>query len=159
VRFCCRAERPIPEHHHACDNVFYSGPPAIGKANRTASSVVMFAGALSDHHAAQWLRSVAPKAHVAARADSLAALLLAVKSGAGIAPMPIIVGQNEKDLVHILDLGPEMSTPFYLLMHQDMRRTPRVRAFFDFVIEHLAIIRPLLAPAQSATVRRTRRVR
>lgn len=117
-------------------------------------SVVMFAGPLSDHHAAQWLRSVAPKAHVSARADSLAALLLSVKSGAGIAPMPIIVGQNEKELVRILDLGPEMSTPFYLLMHQDMRHTPRVRAFFDFVIEHLAIIRPLLAPAQGAIVRR-----
>lgn len=111
-------------------------------------SVVMFAGALSDHDAAQWLRSVAPKAHVAARADSLAALLLSVKSGAGVAPMPVIVGENETDLVRVLHIKPIISTPFHLLIHQDMRRTPRVRAFFDFITENLDIVRPLLAPSQ-----------
>jgi DNA-binding transcriptional LysR family regulator len=108
-------------------------------------SVVMFSGALSDHPAALWMKSVAPKAHVAARADSLAALLLSVKSGAGVAPMPIIVGENETDLVRVLDIKPMISTPFHLLIHQDMRRTPRVRAFFDFITENLDIVRPLLA--------------
>jgi DNA-binding transcriptional LysR family regulator len=43
--------------------------------------------------------------------------------------------------------GPEMATPFYLLIHQDMRRTPRVRAFFDFIVENLPAVRPLLASA------------
>jgi DNA-binding transcriptional LysR family regulator len=122
-------------------------------------SVVMFAGALSDHHAARWLKSVAPNAHVAARANSVAALLLSVKSGAGIAPMPVIVGENERDLVRILDLGPEMGTPFYLLTHRELRRTPRVRAFFDFIIEQLDEVRPLLAPVpvRLSAQRRSRR--
>jgi DNA-binding transcriptional LysR family regulator len=108
-------------------------------------SIVMFNGALSEHDAARRLRSAAPNAHVAARAGSVAALLLSVKSGAGIAAMPTIVGDNEKELRRVLDLGPEMATPFYVLMHKDMRRTPRVRAFFDYVIERLEEIRPLLA--------------
>jgi DNA-binding transcriptional LysR family regulator len=111
-------------------------------------SVVMFAGPLSDHPAALWLRSVAPKAHVAARADSIAALLLSVKSGAGVAPMPVIVGENETDLLCVLPIKPVITTPFHLLMHQDMRRTPRVRAFFDFITENLDMIRPLLAPSE-----------
>lgn len=106
--------------------------------------VVMFAGILKDHHAARWLRTVAPGAHVAARADSVPTLLMAVKSGAGLAPMPVVVAEREKDLVRVLDLGPDLATPIYLVMHEDMRRTPRVRAFFDFVIEHLRDIRPLL---------------
>jgi DNA-binding transcriptional LysR family regulator len=109
-------------------------------------SVVMFTGALNDHQAVQWLRSVAPRAHVAARSNSLPALLMSVKSGAGLAAMPIIVGENESGLIRVLDLGPKMATPFYLLMHQDMRGTPRIRAFFDFVIERLDQIRPLLTP-------------
>jgi DNA-binding transcriptional LysR family regulator len=109
-------------------------------------AVVMFAGPLSDHPAVRWLKSVAPNAHVAARANSIAALLPSVKSGAGVALLPVIVGDNEKDLVRILDLGPDMATPFYLLTHKDLRRTPRVRAFFDFIIEHLDEVRPLLAP-------------
>jgi DNA-binding transcriptional LysR family regulator len=112
-------------------------------------SVVMFAGPLDDHHATQWLRSVAPKAHVVARASSVAALLLSVKSGAGLAPMPVIVGENEPGLVRAFDLGDEMATPFYLLMHQDMRDTPRVRALFDFIIEQMDDVRPLLAPSAS----------
>lgn len=114
-------------------------------------SVVMFSGPLSDHHAARWIESVAPHAHVAARANSLAALLPSVRSGAGIALMPTIVGENERDLVRILDLGTEMATPFYLLTHRDLRRTPRIRAFFDFIIDHLDEVRPLLSPSPVRT--------
>ena len=115
-------------------------------------SVVVFSGPLSDHHAARWIKSVAPKAHVAARANSVAALLPSVKSGAGLALMPTIVGNNEPDLVRVLDLGPEMATPFYLLTHRDLRRTPRIRAFFDFIIEHLDQVRPLLSPGNARLV-------
>lgn len=122
-------------------------------------AIVMFSGALSDHHAARWIKSVAPNAHVAARANSVAALLPSVKSGAGMAPMPAIVGENEKDLVRVLDLGPEMATPFYLLTHRDLRRTPRVRAFFDFILEHLGEVRPLLSPGRSHLGGQTRSIR
>lgn len=117
-------------------------------------SVVMFSGSLNDHPAALWLRSVAPKPHVAARADSIAALLLSVKSGAGVAPMPVIVGENETDLVCVLRIKPAISTPFHLLIHQDIRRTPRVRAFFDFITENLETIRPLLAPSEKQPLKR-----
>jgi DNA-binding transcriptional LysR family regulator len=109
-------------------------------------SIVTFAGVLTDHHAARWLSKVAPTAQVAARAGSIGALLLSVKSGAGLAPMPVIVGNDEPELVRLIDLGPELGTPFYLLMHQDMRDTPRVRVLFDFIIEQLDEIQPLLAP-------------
>jgi DNA-binding transcriptional LysR family regulator len=112
-------------------------------------SVVMFSGALSDHPAVRWIRSVAPNAHVAARANSLAALLPSVRAGAGIALMPTIVGENEGNLVRVFDLGPEMATPFYLLTHRDLRRTPRIRAFFDFIIEHLDEVRPLISPVRT----------
>jgi len=118
-------------------------------------SVVMFSGVLSDHPAARWINSVAPNAHVAARANSLAGLLPSVKSGAGIALMPVIVGEKEPDLVRVLDLGPEMATPVYLLTHRDLRRTPRIRAFFDFIIEHLGEVRPLLSPGYSHPAGRT----
>ncbi len=117
-------------------------------------SVVMFAGALSDHPAVRWLKSAAPNAHVAARANSIGALLPSVKSGAGIALMPVIVGENEKDLVRLLDLGPDMSTPFYLLTHRDLRRTPRIRAFFGFIVEHLDEVRPFLSPEGASRPKR-----
>ena len=112
-------------------------------------SVVVFAGTLSDHPAARMLETIAPNAQVAARAHSIPAPPpFGERPGAGIALMPVVVGKNEKDLVQILDLGAGMATPVYLLTHRDLRRTPRVRAFFDFIIEHLNELRPLLSPGR-----------
>jgi DNA-binding transcriptional LysR family regulator len=119
-------------------------------------AVVMFSGELRDHQSARWLKSVAPKAHIGAHSNNLTALLMAVKSGAGLAPMPLIVAEPEKDLVRLLGPVAEMATPFYLLIHQDMRRTPRVRIVFDFLIERLPVIRPLLACEPKARQRPSR---
>jgi DNA-binding transcriptional LysR family regulator len=106
--------------------------------------VIAFDGQLSNHHPSLWLKSVAPNAKIAARADSLQTLLLAVKSGAGVAPLPVIIGEKERDLECMLEPSPRVVTPFYLMIHEDMRRTPRVRAFFDFFIRELKLIRPIL---------------
>ena len=106
-------------------------------------AVVVFGGEMRDHHSVHWVKSVAPNARITARGNNLPALLMAAKSGAGICPMPVIVGESEPDLVRLLDPVPELATPFYLFMHSDMKKTPRVRAFFDFVVEELPVLRPL----------------
>lgn len=107
-------------------------------------TVVRFDGEMSDHAAARWLHSVAPNAKVAARATSLPTMLLAVKSGIGLAPLPLIVGENESELVRLLGPLPDLNTQFYLLMHRDMKRTPRVRAFFDFIVDEIESVRAIL---------------
>ena len=108
-------------------------------------SIVLFDGKMQDHRSASWLRSVAPNARIAARANNMLALQLAVKSGAGLAPMPVLVGEKDKALVRVFGPVQEITTPFFLLMHGDLRRTPRVRAFFDFVVDELPRIRILLS--------------
>jgi DNA-binding transcriptional LysR family regulator len=106
--------------------------------------VVILEGSIRDHDAARWLSGVAPKAKIVGRSDSVPTLLLAVKSGIGVAPLPLVVGENETDLERLLDPIPGVVTAFYLLMQEEMRRTPRVRAFFDFVIEELKTFRLIL---------------
>jgi DNA-binding transcriptional LysR family regulator len=106
--------------------------------------VVRSDGEMTDHAAARWLHSVAPNARVAAHATSLPTMLLAVKSGIGLAPLPLIVGENESDLVRLLGPLPGLNTRFYLLMHQNMKRTPRVRAFFDFIVDEIKEVRAIL---------------
>jgi hypothetical protein len=40
---------------------------------------------------------------------------------------------------------PNLISSFYLAMHEDMKRTPRVRALFDFLVREMKSIRPMLA--------------
>lgn len=96
----------------------------------------------SEGHAEKWLRSVAPHGTVVARCDAGSDQLRAVKSGAGLAFL--LAYQRDDDLVRVIDnIGPV--TPFYLLMHRDMQRTPRVRAFADFAATEIKAFRALLA--------------
>lgn len=123
ARRCSAVKRPEDIDHHA---------------------VILFDGAMRDHLSARWLRSVAPKARIAARANNLPAMLLATKSGAGLAALPVIVGEKDEALVRVLGPVQDIATPFYLLMHEDMKRTPRVRVLFDFLIEELPRLQSLL---------------
>ncbi|MPZ58290.1 MAG: LysR family transcriptional regulator [Rhizobiales bacterium] len=107
-------------------------------------AVVSCDDSLVDHATARWLGSVAPQARIAARGRSLPSQLLAAKSGAGLALLPLGVGECENELVRVLGPLSDVNRPFYLLMHEDLRRTPRVRAVFDFIIGELDMIRPML---------------
>lgn len=106
--------------------------------------VIAYDGEIADYSAARWLRSVAPRARVAARSENWPGYVLAVKSGAGLGPLPIHHGDRESELVRLIDTDPELVSHFWLLMHRDMRRTPRVRAFFDFFVAELKAFRTLL---------------
>ena len=106
--------------------------------------VVAFDGEIANYAAARWLRSVAPNAKVAARSDNWAAFLATVKTGVGLAPLPTHHGDREKELVRLIDTEPRVVSQFWLLMHPDMRHTPRVRAFFDYVVAEVKAFRALL---------------
>jgi len=108
-------------------------------------AIIEFAGELADNHAARWLRSVAPKATIAIRGNSMLGVLAAVKSGAGLAPLPMLLGGSEDGLEPVLETIPEIDTKLYLVIHEDLKRTPRVRAFCDFVVAEMARLRPLIA--------------
>ena len=107
-------------------------------------SVVQFGGPIANHAAAVWLRTVAPHATIGACSESFPGLVLAVKSGAGLAPLSTVLGEAETDLVRVIDRVPELMTHYFLLMHQDMRHTPRVRAFYDFVDSEIKEFRKAL---------------
>jgi len=99
---------------------------------------------MASHRTAKWLREVAPNADVVARNNSVLGLVYAVKPGVGIAPLPTALGDAEPDLVRVLGPIPELARIWRLLTHPDLRRTPRVAAFFDFITEEIDALRPIL---------------
>jgi DNA-binding transcriptional LysR family regulator len=107
-------------------------------------SVIGFDGDIADHQAARWLRTIAPRATIAVSSKNIPSVLLAVKSGAGLAPLPAPMADREADLVRVLGPIPELKSEIYLLTHADLRQTPRVSAFFDYCVAEIAALRAAL---------------
>lgn len=103
--------------------------------------LVAFDGSLSGHRTSKWLKEVAPDATIAAQSNSVLGLVSSVKSGVGIGPLPTALGDAEETLVKILGPIPELTRSWRMLTHPDLRHTPRVAAFFDFVMEQRALLK------------------
>lgn len=64
---------------------------------------------------------------------------------ASAAQYPFVYADDEwTDLVRIAPLPGEFTLDLWLLTHEDLRQTPRIRAFLDFLAEALAKEAPLL---------------
>jgi len=118
-----RPERPEDINHHA---------------------IIDFSGDIANLLLAKWLRSVAPQATIAARSNSVIGLLMAAKSDVGLTILPVQLGDPAEELVRVIDPLPELMSKVYLLVHPDLRHTPRVSAFFDLVIAEMGVFRPIL---------------
>ncbi len=104
-----------------------------GLASLREHPLIGFDDTMANHRAATWLKEIAPDAQIAVRANSVLGLVSAAKSEAGIAALPTALGDAESELVRILPPVPELSRSWRILTHPDLRKTPRVAAFFDFV--------------------------
>ena len=61
-----------------------------------------------------------------------------------MAPLPTALGDAEEDLVRVLGPIPELARIWRLLTSPDLRRTPRVAAFFEFIVEEIDALKPIL---------------
>jgi DNA-binding transcriptional LysR family regulator len=85
--------------------------------------------------AADWLSSVVPDAAFVYRTSSLVNQLVAARAGIGLAVLPCYLGDPEPELVRALPtVLVELRSEMWIVTHKDLRKTARVRAFFD----HLA---------------------
>jgi molybdate transport repressor ModE-like protein len=106
--------------------------------------LIAFDESMSKHRASLWLAEVAPGATISARNNSVLGLVYAVKSGLGVGPLPTALGDAEPDLVRVLGPIPELARSWRLLAHPDLRRTPRISAFFDFISEEREAMKSIL---------------
>jgi DNA-binding transcriptional LysR family regulator len=97
-------------------------------------------------NAADWLAKAAPSAAVVYRTNSLVNQLVAARAGIGLAVLPCYLGDPEPGLARALPDGPvpALERELWIVTHQDLRRTARVRAFFDAVAEGIRADRMLI---------------
>lgn len=77
--------------------------------------------------------------------DSVLGMVAAARDGAGLAVLPCYLGDAEPALRRHGKVLPDLATDLWLLTHQDLRATGRVRAFLDFIAGEARRLQPCLA--------------
>jgi DNA-binding transcriptional LysR family regulator len=77
---------------------------------------------------------------IAMHHDSVTGLLAAVHSGFGLAVLPSFIADRDPELVRCLPPRPEDKGALWLLTHERLRHTPRVRAVLDFLAGRLSLL-------------------
>jgi DNA-binding transcriptional LysR family regulator len=122
-----------------------AAPPIARPEDLARHAVIAWGEDAVGVNAADWLAATVPAQAVVYRSSSMLNQLAAAKAGMGIALLPCYLGDPEPDLARALpDPVPELARELRIVTHSDLRRTARVRAFFDAVAEGIATDRPLV---------------
>ena len=112
---------------------YLAGRPG-GPVDFARDAFIGFDDSLAGVPQERWLTRVGPDRRVVFRSNSTATLQSAAREGAGVAVLPCFVAEHDPGLRR-LD-GPEPANhELWLLVHGDLRRTPRVRAAIEWVDE------------------------
>ncbi len=125
----------------------YAAPRYLASHSRRALAEHDWIGpddSLSHLGSARWMGREIPPERVAYRANSLVALQAAARAGLGVAPLPCYAGDDDPGLVRVKGTVADMAATLWVLIHPDLRRAARIRAFVDFIVPELVRLRPLL---------------
>ncbi|WP_237213232.1 LysR family transcriptional regulator [Falsiroseomonas oryziterrae] len=101
--------------------------------------------------AAEWVEATASSEQVVYRSNSLVHQMVAAREGIGLAALPCYHGDPEAGLLRALtEPVPALSRELWVVTHEDLRRTARVRACLDVIGEGIAAQRALIEGARPA---------
>lgn len=118
--YCSRSyasERGVPENRAAIP-----GHEIVGMEGRMAQ----LPGWL-------WLAASAPDAQIRCRSNSLTNLVFNLKAGLGLGALPTMVGDGEPELMRCFAPPPELHAEMWLIVREEVRTHPHVRAYADFL--------------------------
>jgi DNA-binding transcriptional LysR family regulator len=104
---------------------------------------------LADTAVAQWMRSQLPDCEITLRVDSILGMRQAAQAGLGLAALPCFLGDTSPGLACIHRPIASMQTALWILTHEDLRHTARIRAFIEFAANACSRLRPLLEGAKA----------
>jgi DNA-binding transcriptional LysR family regulator len=119
------------------------GAPASVEATVGHDWVALDAS-MANHRSTQWLHKAVPNAPVVVTSGSILGMVHSAKANVGLAALPTALGDAEPDLVRLFGPVPELTRIWRILTTRQLRRTPRVASFFEFMVQETATLRPLL---------------
>jgi DNA-binding transcriptional LysR family regulator len=94
----------------------------------------------------QFLLDLVPRERIVMRSNSMQALLVAVRTGAGCCLLPCFSAEGDPALRRVSTPHKMAPLPLWLVYHEDLRRSPRVRVAVSFVEEVVNNNRNALVP-------------
>jgi DNA-binding transcriptional LysR family regulator len=91
-----------------------------------------FGDGMGPGSARRWIEAHVGSQRIVARVNSTHCMLALALQGFGAALLPCFLGDRSPDLTRVGYLLPEIDLGLWMLIHADLRRSPRVRAFMDF---------------------------
>ena len=95
----------------------------------------------------QWLESVRDSRGYALRANTLALQRDAVRMGMGLAVLPHFMAAGDARLERLAVAAGTPAREIWLVVHPDVRRSPRVRLIADLLVEVVGSGADVLAPS------------
>ena len=80
-----------------------------------------------------WLAASTPGTPVRYRSNSLVNLLSNLKGGLGLGALPTLIGDTEPELQRCFAPPPELSAELWLIVREEIKTHPHVRAFADYL--------------------------
>ena len=120
----------------ACSKAIYCSPDYADRINDDGGVGQFWIGwdEPEGDFAATWIKkSPFPNAKLRHRANEGAPQIALAVAGAGLTTIPCFVGDRTPGLVRAPFQKPVMDRYLWLLLHNDLRKTARIRAFVDFL--------------------------
>ena len=83
--------------------------------------------------ASEWIGRHVPADRIAYRSNSLVNQLMAVRAGIGIALLPCYLADQDPEVRRISGVLPDLASELWIVTHQDLKNTARIRAFLGVV--------------------------
>ena len=98
--------------------------------------------------AARYVRAHVAPERIVYKVNTVLGLAEAVEAGIGIGHLPCFIADARPALVRLVPPDPAFAGDLWLLTHPDLRHSPRVRVFLDFMAAEIAAQRAFIEGEQ-----------
>jgi len=113
------------------------GMPAGPEAMRD-HALVGLEGTMARLPSSIWFEAMVGADRIPLRCNSLGNVVETIKADLGVAMLPCLIGDLVHELVRCYPPIPELNAQMWLIVREDLKATPHVRAYVDFLAQRLA---------------------